>query len=70
VSSSLPFIGLRRAAELIHSYGAERFLFGSDYPMWDPAACLAQFMQLDLADSEKELILWKNARGLLGDLPS
>ena len=70
VSSSLPFIGLRRAAELIHSYGAERFLFGSDYPMWDPAACLAQFMQLDLADSEKERILWKNARGLLGDLPS
>ena len=66
VSSSLPFIGLRRAAELIHSYGAERFLFGSDYPMWDPAACLEEFMRLDLADSEKERILYKNAQGILG----
>jgi predicted TIM-barrel fold metal-dependent hydrolase len=65
VSSSLPFIGLRRAAELIHSYGPERFLFGSDYPMWDPAACLKEFMELDLTDDEKELILWKNARNIL-----
>jgi len=66
VSSSLPFIGCRRAAELIHDYGAERFLFGSDYPMWDPAACLEEFMTLDLADSEKEQILWKNAQMILG----
>jgi predicted TIM-barrel fold metal-dependent hydrolase len=65
VSSSLPFIGLRRAAELIHSYGAERFLFGSDFPMWDPAACLKEFMRLDITDNEKEQILWKNARGIL-----
>jgi len=66
VSSSLPFIGLRRAAELIRSYGAERFLFGSDYPMWDPALCLEEFMRLDITDNEKELILWKNAREILG----
>jgi predicted TIM-barrel fold metal-dependent hydrolase len=65
VSSSLPFIGQRRAAELIHSYGAERFLFGSDYPMWDPAACLEEFMALDLTDSEREMILWKNAQTIL-----
>lgn len=66
VSSSLSFIGPRRAAELIHSYGAERFLFGSDFPMWDPAACLEEFMTLALSDSEKEQILWKNAQGILG----
>jgi len=66
VSSSLPFIGCRRAAELIRDYGAERFLFGSDYPMWDPAACLEEFMTLDLTDSEKEQILWKNAQMILG----
>jgi len=66
VSSSLPFIGLRRAAELIHSYGAERFLFGSDYPMWDPAVCLEEFMRLDITDNEKEQILWKNAGEILG----
>ncbi|MCL2270774.1 MAG: amidohydrolase family protein [Treponema sp.] len=65
VSSSLSFLGVRRAAELIRSYGAERFLFGSDYPMWDPAACLEEFMALDLTGSERELILWKNARTVL-----
>ena len=65
VSSSLPFIGPRRAAELIRSYGAERFLFGSDYPMWDPARCLEEFMALDLTDSEREQILWKNAEEIL-----
>jgi len=65
VSSSLPFIGLRRAAELIHIYGAERFLFGSDYPMWDPALCYDEFMKLDLSDSERELILWENAQEII-----
>jgi predicted TIM-barrel fold metal-dependent hydrolase len=67
VSSSLSFIGHRRAAELIHSYGAERFLFGSDYPMWDPAACLEEFMALNLTDSEREQILWKNAQTILNN---
>ena len=65
VSSSLSFIGPRRAVELIRDYGPERFLFGSDYPMWDPAACLEEFLRLDLTDAEKELILWKNACGIL-----
>jgi predicted TIM-barrel fold metal-dependent hydrolase len=66
VSSSLPFLGLRRSAEFIHSYGAERFLFGSDYPMWDPALCLEEFMKLDITDNEKEQILCKNAQTILG----
>ena len=66
VSSSLPFIGKNRAAEFIHTYGAQRFLFGSDYPMWDPAACLNEFLELDLSYNEKEMILWKNAEEILG----
>ncbi|MDR0456686.1 MAG: amidohydrolase family protein [Treponema sp.] len=65
VSSSLSFIGARRAVELIRHYGAERFLFGSDYPMWDPAACLKEFTALDLSDHEKDLILRKNAQTVL-----
>jgi predicted TIM-barrel fold metal-dependent hydrolase len=66
VSSSLPFLGLRRSAELIHAYGAERFLFGSDYPMWDPALCLEEFLKLDITESEKDQILCKNAQAILG----
>ncbi|GAB6390950.1 MAG: amidohydrolase 2 [Treponematales bacterium] len=67
LSSSLPFIGPRRCEELIRIYGAERVLFGSDYPMWDPAACLAEFNQLRLTEEERGLILHKNAERLLGE---
>ncbi|MDR0584422.1 MAG: amidohydrolase family protein [Treponema sp.] len=65
VSSSLPFLGKRRARELIRIYGAERFLFGSDYPMWDPAACLRDFLDLNLSGTEKDMILYKNALAIL-----
>jgi predicted TIM-barrel fold metal-dependent hydrolase len=66
VSSSLPFLGRRRSRELIRIYGAERFLFGSDYPMWDPAACLEEFLSLNLSEAETDLILRQNARSILG----
>jgi predicted TIM-barrel fold metal-dependent hydrolase len=66
ISSSLPFLGKKRAAELIRFYGSERFLFGSDYPMWDPSACLEEFMELDLSAAERENILYKNALRILG----
>jgi predicted TIM-barrel fold metal-dependent hydrolase len=65
ISSSIPLLGIRRAAELIRAYGAHRILFGSDYPMWDPPACLEEFMRLDLTDEERELILCKNAQEIL-----
>jgi predicted TIM-barrel fold metal-dependent hydrolase len=66
VSSSIPFLGNKRAAELIRIYGAERFLFGSDYPMWDPRRCLRDFRELDLSIEEQELILHKNAERIIG----
>jgi predicted TIM-barrel fold metal-dependent hydrolase len=66
VSSSIPFLGPRRAEELIRLYGSERFLFGSDYPMWDPAAELDRFMTLKLSSGEQDQILYKNAQRLLG----
>jgi predicted TIM-barrel fold metal-dependent hydrolase len=65
VSSSLPYLGNRRAEELIRLYGAERFLFGSDYPMWNPLSCLDDFMKLRLSSAEQEFILYKNALRIL-----
>ena len=65
VSSSIPFLGSRRALELIRDYGSERFLFASDYPMGNPAACLEEFLRLDLSDNEKEQIFWKNAQRII-----
>jgi predicted TIM-barrel fold metal-dependent hydrolase len=67
ISASLPLIGPRRAVELIRDYGHERFLFGSDSPMFDPSNCLEEFMLLNLTDTEKEYILWKNALEILGN---
>jgi predicted TIM-barrel fold metal-dependent hydrolase len=66
VSSAIPYIGPRRAEELIALYGARRFLFASDYPMWDPGECLREFNELRLSDADRDLILHKNAREILG----
>ncbi|MDR1444172.1 MAG: amidohydrolase [Treponema sp.] len=65
VSSSIPYLGRKRAAELIRLYGVERFLFGTDFPMWDPRRCLEDFYELDLRDDERELILHQNAERIL-----
>jgi predicted TIM-barrel fold metal-dependent hydrolase len=69
VSSSIPFLGKKRSAELIRVYGAERFLFGSDYPMWDPRRCLQDLYDLDLSAGEQDLILYKNAERIIGPSP-
>ncbi len=65
-SSSFGFIGARRAKELIRLYGAHRILFGSDFPMWTPAAELDFLRSLELDEHEMELILWRNAQRFVG----
>lgn len=65
-SSALYALEPKTAADIIHGYGAERTLFGTDYPMWEPAEELQRFMRLPLTDSEREKILWTNHFELLG----
>ena len=60
-SSSMFALQDEIVVELIRKYGADRVLFGSDYPMWSPAEELAHFMRLRLTDRERDLILHKNA---------
>ena len=51
----------------VAEFGAERFLFGSDYPTCNPAMYLGGVRDDTLlTDSEKELILGGNAKRLLG----
>jgi predicted TIM-barrel fold metal-dependent hydrolase len=66
VSSSIPYLGRRRAEELIRVYGADRMLFGSDYPIWDPGECLKDFLHLRLSPREQERILSGTALEILG----
>ena len=63
--SSLPFIRVERARELISIYGAERFLFGTDFPMWDAAGEIARFEKIPMSDQERVLIFSGNAKRLL-----
>lgn len=61
-SSSLPFIGEEKAKRLIDFFGAERFFFGTDFPMWNAEEELARFDKIPLSVSDKEKILYKNAK--------
>ena len=60
-SSAFAFTGRRHMRELIRMWGAERVMFGSDYPMWDPCSELNEMMHCELSDDELEKVLWKNA---------
>lgn len=64
-SSSMTYLGLRRTKELIDLYGAERVLYGTDYPMWSAEDELKKIDKLGLTQEEKELILYKNAENIL-----
>jgi hypothetical protein len=45
--------------------GAEKILFGSDFPLMPPSKVLKQLNAVDMSATEKELILHGNAEGLL-----
>ena len=63
--SSLPFIDAKKARELIDMHGADKFFFGTDFPMWDAKAELERFNSIPLTDKEKEMILSGNIKRLL-----
>jgi predicted TIM-barrel fold metal-dependent hydrolase len=65
VSSAAVYLGPRRTTEIIKHYGAERILFGSDYPMWHPAGELERFFKNDLTVREQEQILWRSSEAYL-----
>ena len=49
-------------AALIRRWGAEKVLFGTDYPMWSQADDLAVFFEMGLTDDENRMILSENAQ--------
>jgi predicted TIM-barrel fold metal-dependent hydrolase len=63
--SSLPFISAEKARELIDMFGADKFFFGTDFPMWDATGELERFNQIPLTDVEREMILSGNIKKLL-----
>ena len=59
------YLGAKRSKELIRMYGAERFLFGSDYPMWNPGSELERLHSLGLTEEEIILMTHTNAEHIL-----
>mgnify|MGYP000061757143 CR=1 FL=1 len=52
--------------QVVQLVGADRILFGSDYPLLTQARLLGEIRSLDLPKEEIDLILSGNAQGLLG----
>lgn len=63
-SSTMYWVPLDKTAEIIRRYGADRVLFGTDFPMWDPRDEVRMFFELGLTDEEMKLILSENAKQL------
>ena len=65
-SSSFAFLGKTRSKELIRAYGAQRIVFGVDFPMWNHKQELETLFSLGLEENEYRLILKSNAEKILG----
>lgn len=50
----------------IDYYGIDNVMYGTDYPCWDPATCLALIDDLSLSDADKQKLFYDNARRILG----
>jgi len=61
-SSSFAFMPARRVGELIKAWGADKVLFGTDYPMWIPQNEIDELMKLGLSDEDYRKIFSENAK--------
>lgn len=67
ISSCMMFLPPEQVVSYIHAFGAERILFGTDFPIWDVAQEVKRLSSLPLTDGEKERIFFRNAEGILGE---
>ena len=55
-----------KVAKYIRGYGADRVLFGTDFPLWSPETEVKAFQKLPLTSTEFEKIAYKNALRVIG----
>lgn len=51
--------------KMVKSVGAERVLFGTDMPWYDPDYCIGSVLCAKISDADREKIFYKNAERLL-----
>lgn len=61
----LPMMQEEQFMRMVHRFGVERFLFGTDSPWGGQVECVRQMEQLPLTSEERAAILGGNAEGLL-----
>ena len=59
-SSTLPMIPRDMVLRMLDKFGPERFLFGTDFPMWSPKEELERFLSLGFGEAVNEKILYGN----------
>ena len=64
-SSSVRFLPPEEAAAIIRAHGADKILFGTDYPLSNHQFEFECLKKLNLTNDEYEKIYWKNAYKLL-----
>ena len=69
ISSSMMFLTPKQIKTFISGYGADRILFGSDFPLWDPQSEVESFLRLELSESDQEKIAFRNALKILNVNP-
>ncbi|MDD3242442.1 MAG: amidohydrolase family protein [Eubacteriales bacterium] len=65
-SSSLFALPPDEAADILRDYGADRCMFGTDFPMWEPKGELERFMAMPLTQAEREQVFYKTFCKLFG----
>ncbi len=58
--SALPFMSSEQATHLIKTMGADKFFFGTDFPMWKAKEELERFLAIPITEREREDILANN----------
>ncbi|MBE7025155.1 MAG: amidohydrolase [Ruminococcaceae bacterium] len=64
-SSCLEWLEKEQAVRIIRNHGADKCLFGTDFPMHDPKKCIETHLGLGLTETEYRKIFWENAHKLL-----
>lgn len=67
-SSSFGFLPVEKVKEIILTYGCNKVLFGTDYPMWAPEKELENVFAMNLSDEQYRKILAENAKKAFGML--
>lgn len=64
--SSLDFFSPEKALEYINAFGEDKVFFGTDYPMWSPVDEIERINRINLTDTAREKIFYKNICRFLG----